>query len=281
MDGNQWEEIEFLYKPGDPSAPLPFIAPHQPRLDWQMWFAALGDYNGAPWLVHLVHKLLHGCAPVLHLLDQDRYPFKDGQAPTKIRAKLYHYDFTRLETSWNARLGLPNASFVKGAGVGGVDPTTPVWTRSFVRNYLPPVALDDPSVRQFLKHFGWDHDPAKSKSSMSHCSTTQAVSPLALPSVDKACATSPKNETASTDTTASDACRWAVETASRIKSATHEWTLKQWRLYGTVWAVLVLAAMFVELPGWDRTRGSFGRDGRDKCGARESTGKTRNKDKTS
>jgi len=35
-------------------------APHQPRLDWQMWFAALGHYKNNPWLVHLVYKLLIG-----------------------------------------------------------------------------------------------------------------------------------------------------------------------------------------------------------------------------
>ena len=35
-------------------------APHQPRLDWQMWFAALGSYQYNPWLVHLVYRLLIG-----------------------------------------------------------------------------------------------------------------------------------------------------------------------------------------------------------------------------
>lgn len=35
-------------------------APHQPRLDWQMWFAALGSYQNNPWLVHLVYRLLIG-----------------------------------------------------------------------------------------------------------------------------------------------------------------------------------------------------------------------------
>ena len=43
---------------------LPFFllypAPHQPRLDWQMWFAALGGYHNNPWLVNLVYKLLIG-----------------------------------------------------------------------------------------------------------------------------------------------------------------------------------------------------------------------------
>ena len=52
--------LEFAYKPGAVARPAPLVAPHQPRLDWQMWFAALGSYQGAPWLVHFVDKLLEG-----------------------------------------------------------------------------------------------------------------------------------------------------------------------------------------------------------------------------
>ncbi|HEY5281768.1 MAG TPA: lipase maturation factor family protein [Polyangia bacterium] len=33
------------YKPGDLNHRPAFVAPHQPRLDWQMWFAALGNYR--------------------------------------------------------------------------------------------------------------------------------------------------------------------------------------------------------------------------------------------
>jgi len=35
-------------------------APHQPRLDWQMWFAALGSYQRDPWIIHLMYRLLIG-----------------------------------------------------------------------------------------------------------------------------------------------------------------------------------------------------------------------------
>ena len=41
----------FLFQPS---------APHQPRLDWQMWFAALGRYEHNPWLIHLIYRLLVG-----------------------------------------------------------------------------------------------------------------------------------------------------------------------------------------------------------------------------
>lgn len=53
-----WEEYEFLYKPGNLSRKLSFVAPHQPRIDWQMWFAALGEYQRNPWFLSLVYRLL-------------------------------------------------------------------------------------------------------------------------------------------------------------------------------------------------------------------------------
>lgn len=54
------QEIEFMYKPGNVSAPPPVVTPHQPRLDWQMWFAALGSHTQAPWFTSLVYRLLQG-----------------------------------------------------------------------------------------------------------------------------------------------------------------------------------------------------------------------------
>ncbi|MGB3022856.1 MAG: lipase maturation factor family protein, partial [Methyloceanibacter sp.] len=44
-DGIEWREYEFRYKPGDLSRAPPWNIPHQPRLDWQMWFAALDNPN--------------------------------------------------------------------------------------------------------------------------------------------------------------------------------------------------------------------------------------------
>ena len=41
LDGTSWRTYEFRYKPGPTDAPPPFLGPHMPRLDWQMWFAAL------------------------------------------------------------------------------------------------------------------------------------------------------------------------------------------------------------------------------------------------
>ena len=48
-DGNEWREYEFRYKPGDVTRRPRWNIPHQPRLDWQMWFAALDEPRRLPW----------------------------------------------------------------------------------------------------------------------------------------------------------------------------------------------------------------------------------------
>src|SRR5262245_31923562 len=53
-DGVQWKAYEFKYKPGDVYRRLPWVAPYQPRLDWQMWFAALSSFQNNPWFERLV-----------------------------------------------------------------------------------------------------------------------------------------------------------------------------------------------------------------------------------
>ena len=68
-------------------------APHQPRLDWQIWFAALGSYEYNPWFVHLVYRLLQGQQDVLDLLAKNPFPRKP---PTYIRARHYKYHYTEL-----------------------------------------------------------------------------------------------------------------------------------------------------------------------------------------
>jgi len=90
-DAVNWLAYEFKYKPGDLMRRPGWVAPHQPRLDWQMWFAALGDYQSDPWVVRFMARLLQGSPEVLRLLRRD--PFPDGP-PHYIRAMLYQYHFT-------------------------------------------------------------------------------------------------------------------------------------------------------------------------------------------
>jgi hypothetical protein len=92
-DGNTWYEYQFKYKPGDLKRRPRFVAPHQPRLDWQMWFAALGSYKSNPWFVNLCWRLLQGSPDVLALFDQNPFP---KRPPRYIRAVVYDYHFTTL-----------------------------------------------------------------------------------------------------------------------------------------------------------------------------------------
>ncbi|KAI1297279.1 Lipase maturation factor 2 [Halotydeus destructor] len=97
-----WKEYHFRYKPGDVNAAPKFIIPHQPRLDWQMWFAALGSYQGNQWVLSLAHRLTQGQPDVLELLDRDRLPF--AKPPKYIRGQLYIYKYTTWgSASWWSR----------------------------------------------------------------------------------------------------------------------------------------------------------------------------------
>lgn len=97
-DGVTWRAYEFKYKPGDVKRRPRFVAPHQPRLDWQMWFAALGDYRHNPWLLDFCQRLLEGSRPVLALLERNPFP---QRPPRYIRAVVYDYRFTDLATRRN------------------------------------------------------------------------------------------------------------------------------------------------------------------------------------
>jgi hypothetical protein len=90
-DGIQWHEYQFKWKPGDILRAPRFVAPHQPRLDWQLWFAALGYYKNHPWFRRFLRRLLQGAPEVLSLLRTN--PFA-GTTPRFVRGVLYDYRFT-------------------------------------------------------------------------------------------------------------------------------------------------------------------------------------------
>ena len=102
VDGETWREYEFKYKAGDVDRLPPQVAPHQPRLDWQMWFAALSgpvyDPMSSNWFSLFMRRLLEGSPEVLGLLANN--PFPDGP-PRYVRAQLYRYTFTGFgEGGW-------------------------------------------------------------------------------------------------------------------------------------------------------------------------------------
>jgi len=92
-EGIDWRPYEFRWKPGDLNQPPHWAAPHQPRLDWQMWFAALGNYRHNPWFVRLIKCLLENRPEVTRLLARNPFP---NEPPRYIRSTLYVYHFTSL-----------------------------------------------------------------------------------------------------------------------------------------------------------------------------------------
>jgi len=148
-DSKNWLTYEFKYKATDVNRIPPFIVPHQPRLDWQMWFAALGNYQYSPFFVHFLIKILQNSQPVLDLLETN--PFQK-QAPKYIRAHLYDYHFTTY------------SDIAKNSTIGW-------WKRKYTSEYIPVLDLNNSNVQQILKNYGWDKT-MKNKNKITMISTT-------------------------------------------------------------------------------------------------------------
>ncbi len=93
-DGVDWLPYEFKWKPGDVKRAPGWCAPHQPRLDWQMWFAALGSARDRVWFEYLVARLLEGKPDVTRLFARNPFP---QDPPRYIRAVFYRYRFTTAD----------------------------------------------------------------------------------------------------------------------------------------------------------------------------------------
>ena len=117
-DGIDWLPYEFKWKPGDVKRLPGWCAPHQPRLDWQMWFAALGTPRENPWFVGLIFRLLQGSHEVNGLLANNPFPHKP---PRYIRAIFYRYRFTTVDE---------------------LRQTGAWWKREELREYLPMLSLE-------------------------------------------------------------------------------------------------------------------------------------------
>lgn len=120
MDGKEWKAYEFKFKPGDLFRAPVFNGPHQPRLDWQLWFAALsGSWRESPWTLRLAEQLLKGSDPVEGLLKQNPFP---SEPPRWIRAELYDYRFSSQDERRQ---------------------TGAWWTRRRIQPFFPPVSLKE------------------------------------------------------------------------------------------------------------------------------------------
>ncbi len=90
-DGQTWKAYEFKFKPGDVRRRPVFVQPYHPRLDWQMWFAALGAPEDNPWFSKFCERVLQGSPEVLSLLKNNPFP---EHPPRYLRAMLYDYRFS-------------------------------------------------------------------------------------------------------------------------------------------------------------------------------------------
>jgi len=118
LDSATWREYQFKGKPGDPSRKPIQIAPYHLRIDWLMWFAAMGNARDYEWFPPLILKLLEGDASTIRLLDGNPFP---DQPPRWIRARTYKYTFTTAaERQQSGRW----------------------WNREVVGDYFPAVRLN-------------------------------------------------------------------------------------------------------------------------------------------
>lgn len=105
---DNWHAYEFKGKPGDVFRKAPQVAPYHLRLDWMMWFLALGSWRQA-WFSAFLEKILDGDPQIRRLLRTDSF---DGQAPELIRVRVFEYRYTtrqeRQQTGqwwWREELG--------------------------------------------------------------------------------------------------------------------------------------------------------------------------------
>ncbi len=90
-DGVTWTPYPFRNKPQDIHTAPRIYAPYQPRFDWNLWFASLGNWRQYPWVVRVEERLLTGEPDVLALFAGNPFP---GHPPEQVRAILWQYSFT-------------------------------------------------------------------------------------------------------------------------------------------------------------------------------------------
>jgi predicted DCC family thiol-disulfide oxidoreductase YuxK len=119
-DKSTWQEYQFKYKPGNLDKCPGWVTPHQPRIDWQMWFAVLRNPEHERWLFNLMIRLLQNSEPVTAIFRHNPFP---DEPPVSVRARVYEYTFTSAEER---------------------KETGRCWNRSLVGDYYPPISIKKP-----------------------------------------------------------------------------------------------------------------------------------------
>ena len=125
---SDWKPYPYKGLPVALNERPPQIAPYQLRLDWQMWFAAMGSPGEYPWTLHLIWKLLHNDAGAVGLFRSNPFPDKP---PLYVRAVLYRYSFVR-----------PN-------------PQGLWWKRERLNVWLPPLSRDSRELQDIVERAHW------------------------------------------------------------------------------------------------------------------------------
>jgi hypothetical protein len=123
-DGQTWREYLLRWRPGPVDEAPRFVAPHQPRLDWQMWFASLSRCSDNPWLIRLQSQLLQGAPAARSFFREDPFP---DTPPRFVRTRFFDYRFTDF-SEWRA--------------------TGAYWKRSELGPYCPPLTLEGGQLRR-------------------------------------------------------------------------------------------------------------------------------------
>lgn len=122
-DKKTWQEYQFKYKPGDLDQCPGWVEPHQPRIDWQMWFAALRKPKHERWLLNLLVRLLQGSKPVTAIFAHNPFP---DTPPVSVRALYYRYTFTTVTEH---------------------KETGRCWNRQLLGEYFPPISINQSTIK--------------------------------------------------------------------------------------------------------------------------------------
>ena len=93
-DGQNWTPYLFRYKPQALNERPRIYAPYQPRFEWNLWFASLGDWQQNDFVPLTEERLLDNDADVLSLFQENPFPHAP---PLYVRAVMWQYWFTSVE----------------------------------------------------------------------------------------------------------------------------------------------------------------------------------------
>jgi hypothetical protein len=123
-DGEHWTSQELRHKPGDPTRRPDWVAPHQPRVDFQLWFYGLQYRSGAPeYVAGLIERL---CKDSLAVQPLFRTPLSPHPKAARIVFWEYHFSTAgerRASGAWWTRQPVDvtdavacDSAFVEGSG---------------------------------------------------------------------------------------------------------------------------------------------------------------------